>query len=148
MIETNKKGEIVAKKGKLSCKLSKGVESFIKVIDRLNNLQPLSKLNFHPDLIINLESFNDEKSMNAAFEKRKRELKEKGLNADGYYDRINDTQFGLMMQVVDDNTFFKGKRSELLLRNDLNYLGISTKSWVEKKDEKTISMFIAYFLFA
>ncbi len=147
MIEV-KDGKIVVKKGKLSCKLTKGEEVFNKVIEKLNTMLPIGPLGFHQDLVIDLSDYTDSKSITQAIERRKKELRDRGMIVDGYHDKISDPAFGVMMQVVDDNNQFNGKRSEILLRNDMNYIGISYKNLVEKVGEKQINTFIACFLFA
>jgi hypothetical protein len=108
----------------------------------------MGPLSFHQDLVIDLTPYKDTKSITLAIEKRKKELRDMGMIVDGYHDKVSDPAFAVMMQVVDDNNQFNGKRSELLLRNDMNYVGINHANLVEKVGEKQVNSYIACFLFA
>ncbi len=143
-----KDGKIIVKKGKLSCKLLKGEEAFDNIIEKLKNMSPIGPLSFQQHLVIDLTNYSDSKAVIQALDRKKKELKERGMVVNSFHDKISDPYFGVMMQVIDDNNQFNGKRSEILLKSDMNYIGISYRNLVEKLGDKQVNTFIACFLLA
>ena len=136
------------KKGKISLKLNLGEYAFRSIIDRLKNLSSLSELEYNTDLVIDLSEVKDEKGIQTAINQKIKELKLNYSLVDGYFDMINDADLGILMQVVDDNQKFNGKRSDLILNKDLKYVGIATKSLETTIKDKLVKQFFACYIYA
>ena len=133
-IENAKKNIINDKKGicvyKSSVKvaLSKGIPAFDEAIDYLNNLQPMQKLLFSPELLVippeNEDQIKDKTYMNEIIN----EKVQSGIPIKSFWrDIIKDRDTCLILMIVDDTGANSGKKRNDILDPTMQFIGITSK---------------------
>ena len=144
VIEQAKKNIILDKRGIYIYKsivkvaLSRGLPAFDETIDFLKKLNPMPKLIFSNDLLIdapiNEEQLKDKKYMNEQINSKV----QNGIPIKSFWrDIIKDPQTCLILMIVDDNGPNSGKKRNDILDPNMQCIGI-----VSKKIGKNIASYI------
>ena len=133
--ETNK----VFKKH-LKIKLNSGEPAFRNASKILKNIEPLPELKLKPELCVPLPSsaydINDKNYLKNQIINIRRNRR-----VDAYFkENINIPELSALMLMVDDIGDNSGKRREIILRRDIQYVGISSGN--------IGGVFVAYFAFS
>jgi len=125
--------------------LNKGEEAFREMIDYLNSMKPLAKLELKKELSIevsdNSKDWNNKDTITALVNKKKDDLRDKYSNFSFHYDiGTSLPDVSAVLQLVDDNVGFAGLRRKNIISENHKYIGVGYNR------EKTKYCF--YFLFA
>jgi hypothetical protein len=122
----------------------KGEEAFKNMANKLRTMAPLEPLEFRNELCFELpENADDYKAAMPVLQTQLANMRKSGkfTEAKYFFDiSIKDPETSILLQCVDDNDSFKGQRSEVLLRTDIKYVGIS----VFNKPEKKFAVYLCY----
>ena len=144
VIEQAKKNIILDKKGifiyksTIKVALSRGVPAFDETINLLKNLNPMQKLIFSNELLIeypiNEEQIKDKKYMNEQINIKV----QNGIPIKSFWrDIIKDPQTCLILMIVDDTGINSGKKRNDILDPNMQCIGI-----VSKKIGKSFASYI------
>jgi hypothetical protein len=104
---------------------------------KLRTMQPLQPLEFRQELVFDLPENADEyKAAMPIIQNQLSNIRKSGKFSEVKYFfdiSIKDPEMSILLQCVDDNDSFKGQRSEVLLRNDVKYVGVSVFNNPERK---------------
>ena len=125
--------------------LNRGEVAFREMIDILNTMESLPKLELKKDLSIevpeNSKEWSNKESIALLVNKKKEELKDQYSNFSFHYDMgTSVADVSAVLQLVDDNTGFAGLRRKNIISETHRYVGVGFNK------EKTKYCF--YFLFA
>jgi hypothetical protein len=111
---------------------------------KLRTMKPLGALEAKPELLFELPDNADEyKAAMPLIQTQLANIRKSGKFAEVKYFfdiSIKDPETSILLQCVDDNDSFKGQRSEILLRSDIKYVGVS----VFNKPEKKFAVYLCY----
>jgi hypothetical protein len=134
---TIKNGKKSFKSGKSSVAIVKGEEAFKNMASKLRTMSPLQPLEFKQELVFELPGNADEyKAAMPVIQNQLGNIRKSGkfTEVKYFFDiAIKDPETSILLQAVDDNESFKGQRSEILLRNDIKYVGVSIFNQPDKK---------------
>lgn len=109
--------------------LNRGIEHFDQIASLMSKLQPLPPLEYREDLSISIpDDPNEWKNNKIISELLTNKIKE-GKYEDYAFNLdfgVNDPEKCLLLQIIDDS-YFKGKRRETLIKLKLKYIAISSK---------------------
>ena len=126
-IQTDEKTGIKVYKTSVKVALYKGEKAFEEAIEILKNTQPMEKLQFNPDFVIDLPNNElDIKSKNYLVDQIKLKI-DSGIDVKSFWkDIVNDKESCFILTVVDDSGANAGNKREDILNKDSKYIGIST----------------------
>ena len=126
-IQTDEKTGIKVYKTSVKVALYKGEKAFEEAIEILKNTQPMEKLQFNPDFVIDLPNNElDLKSKNYLVDQIKIKI-DSGIDVKSFWkDIVNDKESCFILTVVDDSGANAGNKREDILNKDNKYIGIST----------------------
>jgi hypothetical protein len=139
-----KNGKKSFKAGKSSVTIVKGEEAFKNMASKLRTMNPLPRLEFKNELVFELpDNADDYKAAMPIVQNQLANIRKLGKFSEVKYFfdiSIKDPEMSVLLQCVDDNDSFKGQRSEILLRSDIKYVGVS----VFNKPEKKFAVYLCY----
>ncbi len=107
--------------------LDNGESAFDEAIEVLKKIEPMKKLKYNPDFVIDLPTNElDVKSKEYLTEQVKLKI-DAGVDVKSFWkDIVNDAESCFILTVVDDSGKNNGKKRKDILNKDNKYIGIST----------------------
>ncbi len=107
--------------------LDNGESAFDEAIEVLKKIEPMKKLKYNPDFVIDLPTNElDVKSKEYLTEQVKLKI-DAGVDVKSFWkDIVNDAESWFILTVVDDSGKNNGKKRKDILNKDNKYIGIST----------------------
>ena len=107
--------------------LDKGEEAFDEAIEILKKTEPMKKLKYNPDFVINLPKNEvDVKSKEYLMDQVKLKI-DAGVDVKSFWkDIVKDAESCFILTVVDDSGLNAGNKRNDILNKDNKYIGIST----------------------
>ena len=107
--------------------LNNGESAFDEAIDTLKNTEPMEKLQFNPDFVVDLPTNElDVKSKEYLMDQVKIKI-DSGIDIKSFWkDIVSDAESCFILTVVDDSGLDDGNKRMDILNKDNKYIGIST----------------------
>ena len=107
--------------------LNNGESAFDEAIETLKNTEPMNKLKFNPDFVVDLPTNElDVKSKEYLMDQVKEKI-DSGMDIKSFWkDIVSDPESCFILTVVDDSGLDDGNKRIDILNKDNKYIGIST----------------------
>jgi hypothetical protein len=139
-----KNGKKSFKAGKSSVTVVKGEEAFKNMASKLRTMSKLPPLEMKPELCFDLpDNADDYKAAMPNIQGQLANMRKLGkfTEVKYFFDiAIKEPETSILLQCVDDNESFKGQRSEVLLRSDIKYVGVS----IFNKPDRKFAVYLCY----
>ena len=113
--------------GKIKIALAEGETVFDEAIEYLKNTESMGKLEFCPQLTVELPKNEREIKDKDDLRLKVEEMIINGINIKSYWrDLIKDPEISFLLMIVDDNGTNKGKKRRDILNPNIKYIGISS----------------------
>jgi hypothetical protein len=113
--------------GKIKIALAEGETVFDEAIEYLKNTESMGKLEFCPQLTVELPKNEREIKDKDDLRLKVEEMIINGINIKSYWrDLIRDPEISFLLMIVDDNGTNKGKKRRDILNPNIKYIGISS----------------------
>ena len=113
--------------GKIKIALAEGETAFDEAIEYLKNTESMGKLEFLPQLTVELPKNEREIKDKDDLRLKVEEMIINGINIKSYWrDLIRDPEISFLLMIVDDNGMNKGKKRRDILNPNIKYIGISS----------------------
>lgn len=121
------KGTKLIYKKNLKVLLNRGMEAFNDTISELNQLQPMEKLIFSPEITVSQPTTKEEYNDKYFLHKKVEELVDNGYYIKSYWkELIKDPEICFILMIVDDNDKFVEQKRRDLLDPNMKYIGLSS----------------------
>ena len=126
-ITIDEKTGIKIYKSSVKVALNKGEQAFDEAIEFLKNTEPMKKLKFNPDFVVELPRNElDVKSKEYLMEQVKYKI-DSGIDIKSFWkDIVSDAESCFILTVVDDSGLNDGNKRLDILNKDNKYIGITT----------------------
>ena len=125
MIDEN--NEVFFKKNKIKISLNKGIAAFEETVNLLNDINPMNKIIFNKNIVIELPKDEKEIQNMEFLQKKIDEIQNNGNNIISYWrEKISDPEITFIIMTVDDNQIETGLKRKDLLNPNVKYIGISS----------------------
>ena len=124
-ITKDKKDRLIYKSN-VKVALTKGLESFEKAIDLLNETEPMNKLIFDPNLTIPLPETEEEIKDKNYLKEKVQELFQKRSVKSYWRDIVKDKETSFLLSIVDDTGAKSGMKRKNILNPVIKYIGINS----------------------
>ena len=126
-ITIDEKTGIKIYKSSVKVALNKGEQAFDEAIEFLKNTEPMKKLKFNPDFVVELPRNElDVKSKEYLMEQVKYKI-DSGIDIKSFWkDIVNDDESCFFLTIVDDSGLNDGNKRLDILNKDNKYIGITT----------------------
>ena len=126
-ITIDEKTGIKIYKSSVKVALNKGEQAFDEAIEFLKNTEPMKKLKFNPDFVVELPRNElDVKSKEYLMEQVKYKI-DSGIDIKSFWkDVVSDAESCFILTVVDDSGLNDGNKRLDILNKDNKYIGITT----------------------
>jgi hypothetical protein len=113
--------------GKIKIALHEGEPAFNEAIDYLKNTESMGKLEFCPQITVELPKNEKEIKDREDLRIKVENMINNGINIKSYWkDIIKDPEISFLLMIVDDNGMRKGMKRRDILNPDNKYIGISS----------------------
>ena len=119
--------QIIVFKKKVKVKLYKGEESFIEAAKILENTPTMGALKFNKNIVIPISNSEEDIKNSKDIKNKINEIMKKS-NINAYFkENIKNPEIAILLMIVDDTEFSKGKKRKSILNRDYKNIGIDSK---------------------
>ena len=119
--------QVIVFKKKVKVKLFKGKESFLEAAKILENTSSMEPLKFNKSIIIAVPDSEEELKKSKFTKNEINEIMKKAKINAYFKEYVKNPEVAVLLMIVDDTEFSKGKKRKSLLNEEFKYIGIDSK---------------------
>lgn len=119
--------QVIVFKKKVKVKLFRGKESFLEAAKILENTRSIEPLKFNKSIIIPVPDSEEELKKSKPTKNEINEFMKKAKINAYFKEYVKNPEVAVLLMIVDDTEFSKGKKRKSLLNKEFKYIGIDSK---------------------